>query len=201
MRYCTVKDCNNKYAARGYCGKHYQRISRGCDIGVSRLTERPAIVEGDIAKIPLGVNAKDGYAIVDKEFAWLDKCKWIIDGHGYAHNGEIGKMHHIIISKPEKGFVVDHKNNNPLDNRLSNLRVVTHQQNMMNQRVHSNSKSGYKGVHLINGKWRVQICVFGKRHSIGYYINLEQAILAYNRAAIRYFGEYAWLNKINEGVA
>ena len=42
------------------------------------------------------------------------------------------------------GFEADHANGNPLDNRRTNLRIVTHHQNVMNRRGWGRSK--HKGV-------------------------------------------------------
>src|SRR5690348_9287785 len=55
-------------------------------------------------------------------------------------------LHRWIMNDPE-GLVVDHINNDTLDNRKMNLRVVTIQQNSQNRAgVSSNNTSGYRGV-------------------------------------------------------
>lgn len=199
MTNCTVKDCNNKHKAKGYCVKHYHRSKRGYDMNVkTKYDPRPAIIDGGIAKIPLGVGAKNDYAIVDKEFAWLEKYKWVICVAGYSFNSKIGLLHHQIIGKPEKGYEVDHKNRDRLDNRLCNLRIITHHQNCMNMSKPSNNTSGYKGVswNKNRNKWVSYINFNNKRITLGYYDTPEQAALKYNDAAINYFGEYANLNNI-----
>ena len=155
------------------------------------------MIEGDIAKIPLGINAKDGYAIVDREFAWIDRYNWTKLSVGYAIMGNKSVcMHHFIFGKPEKGYEVDHKNNDRLDNRLNNLRVVTRQQNSMNRKKQSNNKCGYKGVYEVSGRWYAKINIDGRHISLGGHDDKNSAALTYNRAAVRYFGEYAWLNDI-----
>ena len=55
-------------------------------------------------------------------------------------------LHHLILGKPEKELVIDHKNHSGLDNRKDNLRILTNQQNMRNRRSNKNSSSKYKGV-------------------------------------------------------
>lgn len=43
-------------------------------------------------------------------------------------------LHHIIMGRPKDGLEIDHINNNGLDNRKSNLRIVDHTTNMRNIR-------------------------------------------------------------------
>jgi len=91
------------------------------------------------------------YSLVDdKDFDYLNQWKWHYK-RGYAIRYDTKRkkwifMHRIILTPPD-GFETDHINNNPLDNRRSNLRMVTHQQNIMNQKVSKNNTSGYKGVY------------------------------------------------------
>ncbi len=72
---------------------------------------------------------------------------------------------------------IDHKNNVRSDNRLSNLRLATHSQNMMNQPARKNNTSGVKGVDWDKtcNKWRARCQVNGKRKSVGWFDSLEEA--------------------------
>ena len=96
-------------------------------------------------------------------------------------------MHRIIMNAP-KGMFVDHINHNCLDNRKSNLRIVTPRQNSMNRKP----KSKHHGVtwHRQIHKWRVQISVDGKKTGLGCYADIDDAIEARKRAEIKYYGEY-----------
>lgn len=99
-----------------------------------------------------------------------------------------------ILGRPlEKGEVVDHLDGDGLNNRRSNLRAVTQQQNTHNKRTNRNSKSGLKGAawNSYTGKWVATIRAEGRRINLGYYDTPEQAHAAYVEAAIKYFGEYA----------
>lgn len=71
---------------------------------------------------------------------------------------------------------IDHINGNGLDNRLSNLRNVTRQENTTNKPLQRNNKSGVPGVYFDKktGQWRAQI---GNR-SIGYFRDKFNAICA-----------------------
>lgn len=68
---CKHATCENvKNGAYGYCKTHAMRFWRGQDLDMkSRQARRPATIVGDAAYIPLGLDAKDGYAIVDAENA------------------------------------------------------------------------------------------------------------------------------------
>jgi excinuclease UvrABC ATPase subunit len=73
---------------------------------------------------------------------------------------------------------IDHINGNPTDNRICNLRPVTRKQNMENKKIYKTNKSGYSGVtwHSRDKKWNVRIGHYGKRISLGYFDNLNDAI-------------------------
>ena len=91
-------------------------------------------------------------------------------------------------SVPE-GMEVDHRNGNKKDNRLSNLRLVTRTQNAENRhKPHRGNTSGVKGVswYKRSGKYVAQICVAGKRITLGYRDTLDEAAALYAAAAAKY---------------
>ena len=105
-------------------------------------------------------------------------------------------MHSVILSAP-KGMVIDHINNNPLDNRIANLRIVTPQQNAWNRKKRrTRSTSKYKGVSWSknDGKWRALIMLDNKKISLGNFDDEKQAGRAYDKKAKELFGEHAKLN-------
>lgn len=108
-------------------------------------------------------------------------------------NGKTIRMHNLIL-KTNK--VIDHINNNPLDNRRENLRICSQHQNIMNNRGHKNSTSKYKGVSWQNrsSKWVVQITHNRKVQFSKLFIDEEEAARAYDKKAKELFGEYAHLN-------
>lgn len=81
-----------------------------------------------------------------------------------------------------------------LDNRESNLRRATYQQNSFNRGPHKGRK--FKGVFWFakTSKWRAMIRVDGLLRGLGLFDLPEDAARAYDAAAIFHFGEFAWLN-------
>lgn len=107
-------------------------------------------------------------------------------------------MHRAILNAPD-GIEVDHINGNGLDNRRCNLRLVSSSQNHFNQRKQQRQTSSqYKGVywHQRDKVWMARIQAFGSDHYIGSFRSEREAALAYNKAAIKFHGEYAKLNQL-----
>lgn len=88
---------------------------------------------------------------------------------------------------------IDHINGIPDDNRVSNLRIANHSQNMMNTRLRRDNTSGYKGVAWCKkaSKWQVYITYDGKTRSLGRFSSLQEAIAVRRRAAAIHFGRFA----------
>lgn len=89
---------------------------------------------------------------------------------------------------------LDHINGDKLDNRISNLRMVTRAQNNWNVKKKKNNTSGYKGIflHKKSGKWYSTIRHSGKRYHLGYFSNIEDAIKERKNAEHKYHGQYCY---------
>jgi len=83
---------------------------------------------------------------------------------------------------------IDHINGIRTDNRIENLRDVTHQENHRNEKLRSTNKSGRVGVFLCKerSKWLASITVDGKQISLGYFKELEDAIASREKAEEKY---------------
>lgn len=148
---------------------------------------------------------KGQFVIVDDEdFEHLNQWKWFaFKDHNsfYAHRRDgnsIVRMHRFLLS-PKKDEVVDHINRNGLDNRRENLRLCSHSENVRNSAKHIKSTSKFKGVYLPSGrdKWRAVIRINGKKKSLGTFASELEAAIAYNNAALKYFGKFAYLNPLD----
>lgn len=146
---------------------------------------------------------KGQHALVDDaDFEFLNQWKWRLSNRGYAVRGErkngIYKtifIHRELLATPE-GFITDHINGDCLDNRRSNLRVVTHRQNAMNRQKDVKTISQFKGVSFYKklNKWGAHIFHNNRLRYLGLFEQEHHAALAYDLWAKELFGPYAKTN-------
>jgi len=102
------------------------------------------------------------------------------------------RLHRVITSAP-KGMQIDHINGDPLDNKQSNLRLVTNAENQHNQGKRGGS-SRYKGICKVKSrakipgpsKWEARIRVSGEKKYLGTYTTQEEAARAYDLGVVRF---------------
>ena len=104
-------------------------------------------------------------------------------------------MHRELLPVPP-GFETDHIDGNGLNNQKDNLRISTRSQNAANSKIRVGGSSEFKGVAWNKRcrKWRATIGVERQVKHLGLFKIEEKAALAYNTAALKYFGEFARLN-------
>lgn len=113
-----------------------------------------------------------------------------IKGVTYYLHRLVYQWHHFDV--PE---MVDHRDGDPSNNRIENLRACTNGQNQYNSRRKCNNASGHKGVVYhpkCTGKpWHAKINHNGRRISLGYHRTVEEAAAAYAAGASLIAGEFA----------
>lgn len=146
----------------------------------------------------------------------IEQIKNILD-----YNPETGIFTRKIVGSEEKGYLkisingkkylahrlawlmvhgswpkdqIDHIDRNGMNNKISNLREATPQQNAGNKGLQKNNKSGHRGVHwnTRERKWEARIIVNGKQISLGAYKNKEDAIKKRKEVEIEIFGEFLY---------
>lgn len=141
------------------------------------------------------------------------KCKWNIrksTGYLVGRGGmptvrgkrQNNDYFHKFLSSyglsPVKGMHIDHINRNPLDNRLSNLRLVTVSQNCRNRSLRKDSTTKLLGVskmrNYIKKPFRAYIYQNNKHIHLGYYTTAEEAAKARDAAIIERGMNFSLLN-------
>ena len=154
------------------------------------------------------------FALVDEDrFEELNSRQWhwATGGTSYGHASSGSRntfqlLHHVVLGTDPKVTCIDHRDNNGLDCRRENLRVSTRTQNGANRekfvgRPGRTFTSKYKGVidrllhgAALNARWLTRIRVEGRLIRVGAYETECEAAVAYDAAAIHYFGEFAKTN-------
>lgn len=121
------------------------------------------------------------YVLVDKEDMKLfDKAKLYLSHSGqflYVRVNPTKIFLHRLLTGSPKGMVIDHANRNTLDNRKSNLKPCTIQENLRNQK-RPNNKTGTNGVSINGDKYEASITTGYKKKYLGIFKKLEDAIKA-----------------------
>jgi len=89
---------------------------------------------------------------------------------------------------PPREMFIDHINGDSTDNRIDNLRLVTHKENSLNKKLSSNNKSGVIGVskNSRNKKWKADITYNNQKYYLGEFNNFDDAVKVRKAAEIKY---------------
>ena len=152
--------------------------------------------DGEVRRIPL---SRGLFATVDAaDYEELSKYKWYAmgkNGNIYAARRKGGRIVFMRreIMRPPKGYVVDHIDHSGLNNRWSNLRVCTDEQNQANKKPRPGS-SKFVGVHRCGKKWKAGIVWRGEYFYLGMFADETEAARARDRKAVEIHGRFVYLN-------
>ena len=135
----------------------------------------------------------------------ISKPAGYINAEGYRANMIKGKSylaHRLIyqmfneqwdITDTSQDNSVDHRDNDPSNNNIDNLRVATSSQQQHNCGKYKNNTSGTTGVvwHKRDEKWVVRVWVNKKSHFGGLFVNKEDAIAKATQMRDELHGEFA----------
>ncbi len=129
------------------------------------------------------------------DYEHLMKWKWRAQWH---HSGfravRTVFMYQVVAERMGiNARCIDHIDQNPLNDRRSNLRAATVSQNGHNRGCNKNSKTGVKGVFFdkASGNYKTQIMVEGKQYYLGIFATLEEAKKAIVAKREESVGEFA----------
>lgn len=151
-------------------------------------------IRGDVTVIFLsGRNGESLEALIDtddlskvQEFPYKWFARWCphtksyyVAGNTKRQNGKASTLiFHRYIMTPGKGVMIDHINHNELDNRKSNLRMVTNAENQQNRKgPRTGNISGYRGVswNKKKEKWVAYYRLNGKLTYLGEFLDRHEA--------------------------
>jgi hypothetical protein len=159
------------------------------------------VLDGSVAMLILTKKngCVSGITTIDAEdLPRVRDYRWNLHKKGYVVEGRGKRLSRLVMQdvlKNADGLEVDHIDHNKLNNRKSNLRICTTQQNLQNRKLQRNNKTGYKGVHLTaSGRYQARIGIDCEEIHLGCFDTAKEAAKAYNKAAMEHFGEFAYLN-------
>lgn len=151
-------------------------------------------IKGDIYIVDLEDKEKvEYYAWSTSSNGYPCRHKFYIDENGNKHNKYLG-LNRVIMGVTDPKICVDHKTRNRFDNRKSNMRTCTHQQNDCNK-IKANQNPDMIGIETIKGKrgnrYVSRITINNEYIHLGTYDTLEEARIVRREAEEKYFGEFA----------
>ncbi len=141
----------------------------------------------------------------DKDYATVTRYRWYMVkstkgvGHRYAQsfiNGKSVMMHRLLLTAP-KGLLVDHKDNNGLNNQRENIRLCSFTENNRNRGACKCNSSGHKLITYRESRlkaWRASLKVFRKTVFDKSFSTLEEAIQYRNERVSYFHGQFTNLD-------
>ena len=147
------------------------------------------------------IDLEDLEKVINFPYTWFAKYNHTNDQYyvvASVYHEELQQSRPIFLHQfltNANGKDVDHINNDTLDNRKSNMRIVEESNNSRNRKgKNKNNKSGYRNVSCINGKWVVQLQVNGKNTKLGSFDDVHEAGKFAEEMRQKYYKEFCGKN-------
>lgn len=193
-RWLCKCDCGNKKVCDANELKHNRCTSCGCESTKNRSKAQ--------RKYNTYINCGTYYKVYDsnkkifiidiEDYEIIKNDYFRVMKNGYVYSQRLGLLHRYLTQCP-KNKVIDHINNNKTDNRKSNLKICTQQENTRKSQ-NKKSISNVTGVtwDKRSNKWIARITIDkSKTIYLGSYKNIESAIISRLNAEYKYFGNFA----------
>lgn len=192
----VCRECKTTFISAAHKLRHGR--DKYCSLACSRAFNEVTIVEG-IAYIRLTTKTREFVAdtLVDAEDldkirayggrAFAERKRW--GYRAYISGGDQRAYLHRVVMEADPSHEVDHRNHDTLDNRKTNLRRVTRQENNQNRSgANRNSASGIRNVSWDASRqcWEVSLCVNRQKIHVGRYKDLAEAERVAIQARRRY---------------
>lgn len=201
-----ICDCGNHCVKMGKYLRNGDTKSCGCyviekaqEMGKSNINRNKYEILEDGKTVKVYFNNTNNYFLCDLE-DWQpisDMFTWHESEYGYArtildkNNNKFMFFHSYVLNEfPSENKICDHINRNKLDNRRKNLRMVTVNENNINQKKYKNNLSGHTGVcfHSSINKWIAYIGYKKQNINCGTFDSFEEAVEAREKAELKYYG-------------
>ncbi|CAH9014422.1 putative HNH endonuclease [Vibrio phage 495E54-1] len=192
-----TKEGKNKLVCKCACGRRltitpwlFKNNKEGCSVhkNTVEFREGKAILDVSTDLLP------EKYLVVDAEdYSKIYKTRWYaVEGRNtvYANgsvNGKTKAVHQVILPV-SLGELVDHQDQDGLNNVRRNLRCTDKQGNARNTVIHKDNTSGTMGVtwKKDKSKWKAYINVYSKQIHLGYFTEYQEAVSARKAAEVKY---------------
>jgi len=158
------------------------------------INKQPKLVL--VKEIPVyNHGVKVAIAIVDaKHYEMINQYRWYLKSNGYVFSttriiwGKQWNLSNFVMlleGRFVEGLECDHNNRNKLDNRVSNLDMVTPSENLMNRaKLENKTCKHFRGVSWCkrDRKWCSSITYNRESINLGGYDDQEEAAIAYDIA-------------------
>jgi len=128
----------------------------------------------------------------------IGKVVGSVTGTGYLVTVVGGKMYQLhrlvwvwVYGEDPGAIELDHRDRNRTNNCWYNLRLADFSQNRLNTTTQTNNTTGVRGVNKRGNRYVARIRLRNKRHYLGSFASLEEAAVAYKKAAEQLHGEFA----------